>query len=222
MGFVQRLAEFFKQLTTKFRASTQFFTERIVEYPFVHANANIGLKKGKILDIGCGESLLPFELAGVGHEVYGVDLIEYPHSITHPNFIYVQADARRMPFRNSFFDVAIAVSSIEHLVEFGPNEDEKVMEEVARVLKPGGKVIITMPFGRQMVFQGKINVYSLESLRKLLARFKILKMEFSKMERDVWIPSSLEEVKNIQHPRTQRGWPASKAIAMVVAENAKS
>lgn len=215
-SYLPRLVEFSDSIVSKVSRPNFLFTERIVEYPFVHTNIN--LKKGKILDVGCGKSLLPFELASRGYKVYAIDLFKYPHPITHPNFIYVQGDARKMPFKSNFFDVAVAVSSIEHLVEFGPREDEKVMGEVARVLKRGGRAIVTVPFGKQMVFQKKHKVYDLISLKELFAKFKILKMEFSKRVKDVWVPSSLKEVKNVRHDRTQKGWPASKAIAMIVAE----
>ena len=61
--------------------------ERIVEYPFVHANIN--LEKGKILDVGCGPSKLPIELASRGYQVYAIDLQEYFPLLRHQNFTFV-------------------------------------------------------------------------------------------------------------------------------------
>ncbi|MEM3723088.1 MAG: class I SAM-dependent methyltransferase [Candidatus Hadarchaeales archaeon] len=214
MKIVQRVAEFLTNTLDKHLPAIQFFTERIVEYPFVHSNIE---RKGKILDVGCGKSFLPFELASRGHEVYGIDLIDYPHSITHPNFKYIRGDARKMPFKSSFFDVVVSVSVLEHLVEFGPNEDERVVDEIARVLKPNGKFILTLPFVKRMIFRGKIKVYDLKLLKELLTKLEIIKIEFAKKKGEVWVPASLKEVENLRHPKSN-GWPCSRAIALVVAK----
>ncbi len=55
-----------------------------------------------------------------------------------------QMDARNLDFPNSSFDTIVAM----HVLSVVP-EPEKVMAEIARVLKPGGKVVITNHFKRE-------------------------------------------------------------------------
>lgn len=58
-----------------------------------------------------------------------------------PNFL--QADARRIPLKDSSMDVVTAFEIIEHL----PKTDQaSFMQEIARVLKPGGVAFISFPY----------------------------------------------------------------------------
>ncbi len=51
-------------------------------------------------------------------------------------------DARQIPFKNASFHKVFSVSAIEHIPNTG---DIEVIREVARILKPGGKLILTLP-----------------------------------------------------------------------------
>jgi hypothetical protein len=62
--------------------------ERIIEIPWVFMN--LGLKQGKILDVGCCWSAVSIELASMGFEVWGIDI--NPCALTHPNFKFIQDD----------------------------------------------------------------------------------------------------------------------------------
>jgi SAM-dependent methyltransferase len=50
------------------------------------------------------------------------------------------ADVRALPFRNASFDAIYSMGTIEHF-----DETERAVEEIARVLKPGGRAIIGVP-----------------------------------------------------------------------------
>ena len=61
----------------------------------------------------------------------------------------VQSDAVRLPFSESSFDAAFILDVLEHI-----DEDETVLREIRRVLRPGGSLLITVPafmflYGRQ-------------------------------------------------------------------------
>ena len=63
-------------------------TERSIEIPFVISAVTSGVEStASVLDVGCAESLLPFELASLGYRVTGIDLREYP--MDHPNLTTV-------------------------------------------------------------------------------------------------------------------------------------
>lgn len=95
------------------------FTERIVEYPLVFSH--LPKTKAKILDVGCRYSLLPIQLASMGHQVYGIDLFDYRKR--HPNFSFFKGDSLKPPFKKEFFDVVIAVSTVEHIGLFLRREE---------------------------------------------------------------------------------------------------
>jgi SAM-dependent methyltransferase len=53
---------------------------------------------------------------------------------------YVAADATRLPFKEHAFSHAIASEVLEHLPE-----DQEAFQELSRVVKPGGKLVVTFP-----------------------------------------------------------------------------
>jgi 2-polyprenyl-3-methyl-5-hydroxy-6-metoxy-1,4-benzoquinol methylase len=161
------------------------FEGRLIEYHFIHSNIESDVRL-KILDVGCGGTNLPIELANRGHEVYGIDAMPFPNQ---QNFTFVQGSLEHIPFDNNFFDIVTAVSTIEHvgLGRYGdpisPDGDKKAVEEIKRVVKPGGKVIVTIPSGKDTICYSKDGVplgrvYSPISLNKLLSGLKILEMEY--------------------------------------------
>jgi len=94
----------------------------------------------RILDVGCGDGVL-LSLIGRG-QLYGVDpdqdSLEYAAGKVAAKL--VKASAESLPFKSGFFDVVIATEIIEHL-----RQPEKLLGEAARVLKRGGRLILTTP-----------------------------------------------------------------------------
>ncbi len=88
---------------------------------------------GKLLDIGCGNR--PYESWFSAVKTYiGLDI----------NIISARPDligiGNNLPFVNNFFDTVLTIQTLEHV----PNP-WLVMAEIARVLKPGGFLILTAP-----------------------------------------------------------------------------
>ena len=158
--------------------------ERIVEIPFVLQNLYMaGRENLKILDIGCMESILPIMLASSGHKVCGVDIRKYPY--THPNLVFLKTDICKLPFKTEMFDVAIAISVIEHLGLGGYGDvvcndgDLVAIKKIYNCLKDKGLLFLTVPFGVRSLCKDQ-RVYDLDSIKKLLeGRFVIKKTMFS-------------------------------------------
>lgn len=207
-------------------AKTYLFqpTERIVEYPFIHENTPSS-GKGNILDVGSGLSILPLELASKGYQVWSIDLKRgYHQHIRHSNWTFVQGDIRQIDFPDAFFDIVTAVSSIEHIGieggELNPNGDRDAVQEIKRILKPEGTLLISVPFGVKGIYSlaadSQLRVYDLLSLTELLGGFKTEKMEFALADGVNWRLARLEEVKDVDSVR-QPIWHTARAVAMVVA-----
>jgi SAM-dependent methyltransferase len=96
------------------------------------------IQGGSLLDFGCGAK--PYRhLFGVD-EYIGLDMENPGHShLTEEVDVYY--DGRTIPFETNRFDAALASEVLEHVFE--PN---LVLKELHRVLKPGAKVIFSVPF----------------------------------------------------------------------------
>lgn len=98
-----------------------------------------------VLEIGCGSG---FVLAGirqvlpeavlVGAEVYSSGLAYAAQRIGPPSE-FLQMDARALPYTEAF-DLIGAFDVLEHI-----DEHETAIAEIARALKPGGGLLITVP-----------------------------------------------------------------------------
>lgn len=216
--FIQNKIPTFAEKMYDFRIN-----ERITEYPFVHSN--IKMEKGKILEVGCGNSILSLELASSGHSVWALDLRRYPYS--HNNLVYVQEDIRNTSFSDEFFDRIIAVSSIEHIgIENKDDQDgdKMALKEIFRILKYNGKLILTLPFGKRAIADSKgeplYRVYDKIMLDELISLLKIEHIEYAARKENCWNPVSLSDAKDMDSTINIRGKGSPKgvnAVAMVVA-----
>lgn len=97
--------------------------------------------KGKLIDIGCGRMPYRKELEPLVDSYIGVDHPKVSKLYKSDVKPEVLADAKKLPFQNNSFDIALLIQVLEHVDEPG-----KVIKEAARVLKPGGILIISVPF----------------------------------------------------------------------------
>jgi SAM-dependent methyltransferase len=184
----------FPQLSSRIETlSPQEIPDRMVEYPFVLRELN--LENGRVLDVGSTSpyNIIPLVLADQGLEVWGIDVREF--KISHPNFKFIKGDIRETDFPDSYFDQIIAISTIEHIGLRGRysstmdlNGDRKAILEMMRILKRGGNILITVPFGRAKIVATSHRIYDGTRLRKLFDGLKIVKAEFYvKNESGYWL-----------------------------------
>jgi len=101
----------------------------------------------KVLDLA-SPKLLAVHLAREGVEVTSVDLfddeIDRWKKLTagEQNLRFEIADGRSLPYADAAFDHAYSISVLEHIAGDG---DEEALNELARVVRPGGRVVITLP-----------------------------------------------------------------------------
>jgi SAM-dependent methyltransferase len=95
----------------------------------------------RVIDVGCGANLIYDRwLAERGAQIACVDFTFNFLTFAPRNFSLVQADAASLPFPNGAFDAAICSETLEHIPR-----DDLAVGEIARVLRPGGLLIATVP-----------------------------------------------------------------------------
>lgn len=96
----------------------------------------------KVLDVGCGTGLLSSLMKNQGNDVCGIDISEVALKKAELRGIKVKLGNidNNLPFDDDIFDVVVCSEVIEHL--FNPIES---LEEIQRVLKPEGYLVLTTP-----------------------------------------------------------------------------
>ena len=116
----------------------------------------LGVRPGlKVLDVGCGAGRHAFEAYRRGADVIALDqnaaeledvaimfaaMADVGEAPLGASAQTVVGDALDLDFPDNTFDCVIASEILEHIVE-----DEKAMWELARVVKPGGTVAVSVP-----------------------------------------------------------------------------
>lgn len=98
-----------------------------------------------VLDCGCGDGLYLKIIRELGnYKIIGFDLnddsLKLAQDISGKSVPFVQGDITRLPFEDSCFDKIFSTEVLEHLTD-----DSSGLKEIYRVLKPGGKLIVTVP-----------------------------------------------------------------------------
>ena len=192
--------------------------ERVLENNWIYRFLHYAPQKARILDIGCATSKISFELANMGYKVTGIDLRNNP--LEHPNLSFVFADVCQMPFGDATFDLAMAISTIEHvgiafydLAAF-PDGDVKALAEIRRCLKPGGLLYLTIPFGKKETTWAR--TYNFETLAGLLKDFEIIESKYYlRQQNKFWFPSSAQEAEASAPYRRGEG---SEAVAIMLCK----
>jgi ubiquinone/menaquinone biosynthesis C-methylase UbiE len=99
----------------------------------------------KILDCGCGAGIIMEAILGLGHDVVGIDLSEEMLKVArealhdyNPNLKVGSVES--LFFQDEIFDICLCIGVLQYL-----EDDEPALRELARVLKPGGHAIISIP-----------------------------------------------------------------------------
>ncbi|MDB9380723.1 class I SAM-dependent methyltransferase [Nodularia spumigena CS-584] len=104
------------------------------------------LKGSKILDVGCGDGVLTNMLARQGCQTSGIDYsleaIRYAQLNSDPclKIDFRQGSVYALPWTDQTFDIVVSSDVIEHLTDVN-----KFLEELVRVTRKGGLVVISTP-----------------------------------------------------------------------------
>ena len=115
------------------RSAEQGSVWRRFNWKFLEETANSLPARSEILDIGAGRG--DFKTIFINHFYTGLDIYPYPELDLAVDLI------KTCPFLERTFDLIILANVIEHVYEY-----RSLVKRAASLLKPGGRILITVPF----------------------------------------------------------------------------
>jgi 2-polyprenyl-3-methyl-5-hydroxy-6-metoxy-1,4-benzoquinol methylase len=167
-------------------------SEQIVENPLVLMN--IRTSDRTVLDFGGVESVLPLQLSALGLKVTVLDQRAY--ALAHPNLTVVCRDI--LDETSSFdecFDVVVTISTVEHLGlgSYGDIVDEdadfKGVRRLWSWVKPGGRLMATVPVGKAMIHRN-FRVYDQLRLSKVFPSSTVIRYFMKETREAIWSETS--------------------------------
>jgi SAM-dependent methyltransferase len=209
LNLLRRIYHFVRRLTLRLLGASEpppamlklepgLVDDKHFEFPFVlEALRRLEAEGAAIIDVcdvGGADSVLTPMLAALGYRVTSCDI--RPWQIERPNLRHVVDDIKQSSLPSASFDVVVAVSSLEHVGLAGrygetgaQRGDHRAVQEIHRLLRPGGHLVLTVPYGRNRTLlyaDGKDprwqfalgRVYGPDQYRELIRGFEIVKQAF--------------------------------------------
>ncbi len=186
--------------------------ERIVEQPFVFgAIARAFDAPARIVDVGGSESTVGLSLATLGHDVTIVD--PRAHPLAHANLTHADCRLDELPANTAPFDAAVVLSAVEHfglehydsassidaapaakagarpLDDVGAVErlDLAALARLRALVRPGGLLVLTVPFAAQASVDDFQRVYDEAGLAELLRGWTVrTSLRAGRIDRLTW------------------------------------
>lgn len=158
--------------------------ERVIEYPWVISR--LGAAKSTLLDAGF---VLNFEFILDNPIFRGRNIVIYNLSpenvVRQTNVSYIYGDLGNTTLKDECFDEIVCISTLEHVgmdntllyskdsrfKECRTDDYQKVIREFKRLLKPGGRLFITVPYGRYQNL-GWLQQFDYEMVKTVLNIFQ--------------------------------------------------
>lgn len=118
-------------------------TDKRLRVVFKTLFKKIPLEGKKFLDVGCGLGYFSVRASKFGARIYGIDIGNRLVGICRnrcPKGKFSVASGAKLPFKDNSFDIVLCTEVIEHV-----NDQKGVINEIFRVLKKDGYLVITTP-----------------------------------------------------------------------------
>lgn len=219
-----------QELPGKFGVSLD---ERVVEYPWFFAN--LPDEKGRLLDAG---SALNFDVILrhpklANKKITIVTLAPESNSFTKLGAEYLYRDIRHLPFKDNQFDYISCISTLEHIgmdnaslyikdnaFRESNSEDYLVaLKELKRVLKPGGSMYITVPYGKYQHL-GFFQQFDEGMIRTALRIFEVYEINYFRYDLiSGWQVADSNDCTNLEYlgydKVTHTGGPGAQGVACI-------
>jgi SAM-dependent methyltransferase len=189
----------------------------------------------KFLDIGSFQGFMMLGAKLAGYDVFGIDLLKYVEAMAplsrKYNFDNRAGDLRDpLPFADATFDLILFSEVLEHF-DFHPLS---FFKEIKRILKPGGRIIITTPNlcrlnnCLSLIFNQSINWDIKENYHENIHRREFTKSEIDWLLAEAGLKIFSSEFVNFKYPNLGRAvqlsdlvtglWPSKRRDLVIVAE----
>jgi SAM-dependent methyltransferase len=153
--------------------------DREIEWSYIASRLPAG--SGSVLDFGAGHGTMSIHAIQKGYQVLALDLEENPFQWSHPNLKRVRGDLLKLDLPQGSFDYILNCSTVEHVGLTGrygvsveeTNGDLEAMRRLRRLLRRRGRMLITVPCGRDTVVVPWHRVYGEKRLPELLEGYGI-------------------------------------------------
>lgn len=151
-------------------------------------------KNKTLLDIGCGSGYISIEISKLGLKVIASDIVplalkkieKYCKKSKLKSIKTLECSAEKIPLKSNSIDYIVATSVLEHVWE-----QEKAIKEWKRVLKPKGRIFITVPLKLKYILPvfwpimyvydrmlGHLRRYDLPYVKEIF-KMKVIKVYYS-------------------------------------------
>jgi 2-polyprenyl-6-hydroxyphenyl methylase/3-demethylubiquinone-9 3-methyltransferase len=132
-----------------------------------------------VLDVGCSQGIASILLAREGHRVVGIDReheairaarerLDQEESFVRERVEFRVGEGRAVGFPDGSFDAVLLGEVLEHQLDPG-----KLLGEARRVLRPGGRIVVTTPYGVHPYPDHKEPLYLSALLERLSSKLSI-------------------------------------------------
>ena len=134
-------------------SSTEGYVLHLI-HTVAYAQATQLVENMSVLDLGCNTGYGTGILSRSAKRVMGVDVSEKAivsarNQYGHLGIEFQKIDGKTLPFDDETFDVVVSFQVIEHVVDY-----QDFIEEIKRVITPGGVIMFTTPNAPLRLFQG--------------------------------------------------------------------
>ena len=127
--------------------------------------------KGEVLDIGCGQSPYRHLLNPSVTKYFGIDIVD-ASKFDYNNSDITPFDGETIPFEAEMFDGIICTEVLEHVQNY-----QKLVDEMYRVMKKGGRGIVTIPWSaRYHYIPYDFFRYTPSALKTIFSKFSEVKI----------------------------------------------
>jgi SAM-dependent methyltransferase len=199
---LRRLATIFNNAAGKIDPNElSLVGDRDIEWSWILSRIKNG--PGKVLDLGCGDSLLlSLAAAQRGYDVLAIDRDRHEYPFMAKGVTFKLVDVLEESFSPKHFDLIMVCSTIEHIglpnryqvIHSIPDGDLIVMKKLHDAIEPNGLLLLTLPIGLDAVFAPFHRVYGEVRLPRLLQGWSITEeVYWIKQSSNQWLSVSRQE-----------------------------
>jgi ubiquinone/menaquinone biosynthesis C-methylase UbiE len=157
-------------------AKIKFYGRMFVDFQlltiFRDLKATLPRFRGKVLDVGCGQSAYRFLLNSNETAYQGIDIPDATSKFHYQNQDVKPFNGKEIPFSDTTFDGVICTEVLEHVEHY-----QALVDEIHRVMKNGAEGVFTVPWSaRYHYIPFDFFRYTPSALHSIFSKFRDVKV----------------------------------------------